>query len=140
MIWSLMAPVNVYAMQISGVKIPEPPLTIARIVSQAVMFATMAILVKPVILTIMMMSTASVKLNAHLLNSAIPTSPTIARWIVAQTAKFALTPPPVPTVKMVFTLTPTPARFAPQTVRLALMPPTVTPVLMVIPVMYVPNV
>jgi hypothetical protein len=51
MIWSLMAPVNVNAMQISGVKIPEPPLTIARIVSQAVLNAKMVPPVTAVILT-----------------------------------------------------------------------------------------
>ena len=128
-------------------------LTIAWIVSEDVILALMAMAVSPVILTIMIGSlcllvAAPVKSNAHLLNSEIPPPPTIARWIVAQTAYIALTPTPVPTVKLDFTLMkthppppPQHARLAPLTVILALVTPTVPKtVKMVGPVLHVRTV
>jgi hypothetical protein len=126
--------------------------TIAWIVSEAVMNALMVNHVSTVMMMIMMRSPtalapSSVKLNAHLLNSEIPKTPTNARRIVAQTAYIALTPPPVPNVKMHFTLIPTEAppkpyhaRLAPQTVILALMPPTVRKTVQLVgPEQYVMN-
>ena len=113
------------------------PLSIAWIVSEAVRNALMALAVSPVILTIMIWSLCClaappVKSNAHLLNSEIPPPPSNARWIVTQTAYIALTPPPVPNVKLDIglmkphpPLPPQHARLAPQTVILALVTPTV---------------
>jgi len=110
---------------------------IAWIVSEAVMNALMVIHVSTVMMMIMMRSPtalapSSVKLNAHLLNSEIPPPPSNARWIVTQTAYIALTPPPVPNVKLDIglmkthpPLPPQHARLAPQTVILALVTPTV---------------
>ena len=104
MIWSLMAPVNVYAMQISGVKIPEPPLTIARIVSQAVRLALMVTPVSPVILTMScwtrLMKKTPVDLYAMIISTVTPHSLTIA-WNVSQAVRLAPMVTPVSPVILI---------------------------------------